>query len=91
MKSYRKSVTFGEVRSLDANDFRPSHMKTLYSLCTVPVKIWKEFPGGFHNDTVTEEGYFNAIDDFILEEVLGRKTRTMVAASHVEMNEKDSE
>jgi hypothetical protein len=50
-------------------------MKTLYSLCTAPVKIWKDFPQGSHNDTVVEEGYFNAIDEFILVEVLGRKTR----------------
>lgn len=66
-------------------------MKTLHSLCTVPIKIWKDFPGGFHNDTVTEEGYFNAIDDFILEEVLNRKTRTKAAISSVELNEKDQE
>lgn len=91
MKSYRKLLPLGDLGSFDANDCRPSHMKTLYSLCTVPVKIWKEFPGGFHNDTVTEEGYFNAIDDFILEEVLGRKTKRKPANSSVEMNEKVSE
>lgn len=50
-------------------------MKTLYSLCTAPVKIWKHFPEGTHNDTVVEEGYFNAIDDFILAEILGKKTK----------------
>jgi hypothetical protein len=50
-------------------------MKTLYGLCIAPVKIWKDFPQGSHNDTVVEEGYFNAIDEFILVEVLGKKSR----------------
>ena len=50
-------------------------MKTLYGLCTAPVKVWKDFPEGSHNDTVVEEGYFNAIDEFILVEILERKSR----------------
>jgi hypothetical protein len=48
-------------------------MKALYELCRAKTKIWKEFPDGSHNDTVAEEGYFDAIDDFIVKEVLGGK------------------
>ena len=65
--------------------FRPAHMKTLYGLCTAPVKIWKDFPEGSHNDTVVEEGYFNAIDEFILVEILGRKTRRKPVGEWSEM------
>jgi len=50
-------------------------MKTLYGLTTAPVKIWKEFPEGSHNDTIVETGYFNYIDEFIVEEVLGKKKK----------------
>lgn len=60
-------------------------MKTLYSLCTARVKIWKDFPEGSHNDTVVEEGYFNSIDEFILVEILGRKTRRRRAGEKSEM------
>lgn len=43
----------------------PSHMRQLYELSTAPTKIWKAFPGGDHNSSVIEEGYFEAIADFI--------------------------
>ncbi|KAK4220271.1 protein bem46 [Rhypophila decipiens] len=43
----------------------PIHMKRLYDLSTAPLKIWKPFPGGDHNSSVLEEGYFEAIADFI--------------------------
>lgn len=59
-------------------------MKTLYGLCTSPVKIWKDFPEGSHNDTVVEEGYFNAIDEFLLVEILGRRKRRRPVGETIE-------
>ncbi|KAK1755129.1 protein bem46 [Echria macrotheca] len=43
----------------------PIHMKRLYDMATTPVKIWKPFPGGDHNSSVLEEGYFESIADFM--------------------------
>ncbi|OTB14294.1 hypothetical protein K445DRAFT_319105 [Daldinia sp. EC12] len=43
----------------------PSHMRKLYELATTPTKIWKPLPGGDHNSSVLEEGYFEAISDFV--------------------------
>ncbi|KAF2842954.1 BEM46 family protein-like protein [Patellaria atrata CBS 101060] len=51
----------------------PDHMRKLYSICRAPVKIWKDFPEGTHNDTVAEPGYFYAIDDFLRNHVLRKK------------------
>jgi fermentation-respiration switch protein FrsA (DUF1100 family) len=45
----------------------PHHMKKLYDICVAPNKRWKPFPGGDHNSSVLEEGYFEAIDDFVSE------------------------
>ncbi|KAK0657524.1 Alpha/Beta hydrolase protein [Cercophora newfieldiana] len=43
----------------------PIHMKRLYDLSTAPIKMWKPLPGGDHNSSVLEEGYFESIGDFI--------------------------
>lgn len=43
----------------------PPHMRKLYELATTPTKIWKPLPGGDHNSSVLEEGYFEAIYDFV--------------------------
>ncbi|KAK4192610.1 Alpha/Beta hydrolase protein [Podospora australis] len=43
----------------------PIHMKRLHDLSKAPVKIWKPLPGGDHNSSVIEEGYFEAIADFV--------------------------
>ncbi|KAJ4404792.1 bem46 protein, variant [Neurospora sp. IMI 360204] len=43
----------------------PTHMKQLYDLSNAPVKIWKPLPNGDHNSSVLEEGYFEAIAEFI--------------------------
>ncbi|EEY18408.1 bem46 [Verticillium alfalfae VaMs.102] len=43
----------------------PNHMRQLYDLATASIKIWKPLPGGDHNSSVLEEGYFEAISDFI--------------------------
>jgi hypothetical protein len=40
-------------------------MRQLYELSTAPTKIWKAFPGGDHNSSVIEEGYFEAVAEFI--------------------------
>ena len=44
---------------------RPTHMRQLYELSKAPSKTWKPLPGGDHNSSVLEEGYFEAVTDFI--------------------------
>ncbi|KAK0731244.1 Alpha/Beta hydrolase protein [Lasiosphaeris hirsuta] len=43
----------------------PIHMKRLYDLSTAPLKIWRPLPGGDHNSSVLEEGYFESIANFM--------------------------
>ncbi|KAK8124760.1 BEM46 family protein [Apiospora kogelbergensis] len=43
----------------------PAHMRKLFELAATPTKIWKPLPGGDHNSSVLEEGYFEAISDFV--------------------------
>ncbi|KAK3309602.1 Alpha/Beta hydrolase protein, partial [Chaetomium strumarium] len=43
----------------------PIHMKRLYDLSKAPLKVWKPLPGGDHNSSVLEEGYFEAVAEFI--------------------------
>lgn len=43
----------------------PSHMRQLYELSTAPNKIWKPLPNGDHNSSVMEDGYFDAIAEFV--------------------------
>jgi hypothetical protein len=45
-------------------------MKSLHKLCQCDDKVWREFSDGTHNDTVAQEGYFEAMSDFILHYVL---------------------
>jgi abhydrolase domain-containing protein 13 len=40
-------------------------MKQLYEICKSPTKIWKALPGGDHNSSVIESGYFDEILAFI--------------------------
>ena len=40
-------------------------MRQLYELSRAPSKTWKPLPGGDHNSSVLEEGYFEAITEFI--------------------------
>ncbi len=42
-------------------------MARLYEICQSPHKVWKPLPGGDHNSSVLEEGYFDSIDDFVGE------------------------
>ncbi|KAF3926403.1 hypothetical protein AA313_de0204679 [Arthrobotrys entomopaga] len=51
----------------------PSHMKRLHDVSRAPVKVWKALPGGTHNDSVLEPGYFEYINDFINDEVMRHK------------------
>ncbi|KAL8370701.1 hypothetical protein RB595_000863 [Gaeumannomyces hyphopodioides] len=43
----------------------PNHMRQLYELSAAPNKIWKPLPNGDHNSSVLEDGYFEAISDFV--------------------------
>ncbi|KAL2165478.1 hypothetical protein VTH06DRAFT_778 [Thermothelomyces fergusii] len=43
----------------------PCHMRRLYDLSRAPIKVWKPLPGGDHNSSVVEEGYFEAIAEFL--------------------------
>ncbi|KAH0847997.1 hypothetical protein AYO21_03637 [Fonsecaea monophora] len=47
----------------------PSMMKALFDQCPT-TKVWKEFPDGDHNSTVAEPGYFEAIWNFLVQDVL---------------------
>ena len=40
-------------------------MKQLYDACAAPSKTWKPLPGGDHNSSVLESGYFEAMADFV--------------------------
>jgi len=40
-------------------------MRKLFELAATPTKIWKPLPGGDHNSSVLEEGYFEAISEFV--------------------------
>lgn len=40
-------------------------MRQLYELSAAPNKIWKPLPNGDHNSSVLEDGYFDAISDFV--------------------------
>ncbi|CAN8099416.1 unnamed protein product [Discula destructiva] len=43
----------------------PDHMRRLYELSQAPNKIFKPLPTGDHNSSVLEDGYFEAIAEFI--------------------------
>ncbi|XEU96674.1 hypothetical protein FSHL1_001959 [Fusarium sambucinum] len=45
----------------------PKHMKQLFEISAAPTKRWKPLPAGDHNSSVLEEGYFEAMSDFIAE------------------------
>ncbi|KAF3154091.1 hypothetical protein TWF569_000927 [Orbilia oligospora] len=51
----------------------PSHMRRLHEISKAPIKVWKDFPNGTHNDSVMEVGYFENINDFINDEVTRHK------------------
>lgn len=49
-----------------------SMMRTLYEICNVKTKVWRTFENGSHNATVAEPGYFDAIWEFLVQEVQDR-------------------
>ncbi|KAK0450350.1 Alpha/Beta hydrolase protein [Desarmillaria tabescens] len=52
----------------------PEHMRALRELMRKrgedEVSRWEEFPGGQHNDTSAQRGYWHAVDDFVTSLVL---------------------
>ncbi len=48
-------------------------MRRLYEVATAPTKVWKALPGGDHNSSVLEDGYFEAISDFVSNTAGGEK------------------
>lgn len=46
---------------------RPKHMRQLFEISKAPFKRWKPLPAGDHNSSVLEEGYFEAVADFVAE------------------------
>jgi hypothetical protein len=63
-------------------------MKTLYQTCPTQ-KVFKSFPEGDHNTTVAEPGYFDAIWQFLVQDVLGGMKSDVATA--VETDVKQSE
>lgn len=49
------------------DQYSPSHMQQLYSLCQAKKKVWKDLPNGTHNETVAQPHFFNYLVDFISE------------------------
>lgn len=45
----------------------PSHMRQLFELCNAPSKKWRPLPMGDHNSSVLEDGYFEAMAEFVAE------------------------
>ncbi|RKF58500.1 Protein bem46 [Golovinomyces cichoracearum] len=43
----------------------PDHMRRLFEICKSTTKVWKPLPGGDHNSSVLEAGYFESIEDFL--------------------------
>ncbi|EXJ79201.1 hypothetical protein A1O3_08702 [Capronia epimyces CBS 606.96] len=63
----------------------PSMMKTLYEQCRTR-KVWKEFPGGDHNSTVAEPGYFDAVWQFLVQDVLRGSRKTNLGMADVDVD-----
>ena len=59
---------------VNVTPLRPSHMRKLFELATTPTKIWKPLPGGDHNSSVLEEGYFEAVSDFVTNVAIDEKS-----------------
>ncbi|CAO3669512.1 unnamed protein product [Rhizopus microsporus] len=48
----------------------PGHMAKLYNICqTSGVKVWRAFENGTHNDTCMQSGFFEAIAEFVRDNV----------------------
>ena len=63
----------------------PVMMKTLFDVCKVERKMWKDFPHGDHNSTVGEPGYFDAIWEFLVEYVIPSNVREKLEVGNVDV------
>lgn len=45
----------------------PDHMKKLYDLCPSSEKNLIEFPLGYHTNTISQDGYWDIIEEFLLK------------------------
>ena len=51
----------------------PTHMAELYRLSPAKKKILRTLPGGTHDGSVAEEGYFDHVFEFLMGDILGLK------------------
>lgn len=65
----------------------PTMMRTLYDLCKIERKTWRTFKNGDHNSTVAEPGYFEAIWQWMLKEVLDEEDNTETDRTDVTSDE----
>jgi fermentation-respiration switch protein FrsA (DUF1100 family) len=63
-----------------------SMMKDLYDVCPTK-KFWREFPNGDHNSTVAEPGYFDAIWEFLVQDVLGLEGISNLKKGDIDVDE----
>lgn len=61
------TLPFLFLRGLKDEIVPPSHMKKLYELCPSSNKQVFEFPLGYHNDTIIQEGYWIIVRNFLEE------------------------
>jgi len=66
----------------------PAMMKALYDQCPAR-KVWKEFANGDHNSTVAEPGYFDAIWEFLVNEVLRGPRQGSLKRAEVDVDRGD--
>lgn len=59
------SIPFLFLSGLQDEIVPPMHMKELYKLCPSDKKQIFEFPLGFHNDTIVQDGYWEIIREFL--------------------------
>lgn len=65
----------------------PEMMRTLYDLCKVQQKTWKDFENGDHNSTVAEPGYFNTIWQFLQSQVLAPQDSRKISDADVKQRD----
>lgn len=53
------------LRGLKDEIVPPPHMAHLYEICPSRDKHMFEFPGGHHNDTIVQEGYWDIVREFL--------------------------
>lgn len=66
----------------------PAMMKALYDQCPTK-KVWREFPNGDHNSTVAEPGYFDAVWEFLVQDVLRGPRKDSIKRADVDVDRKE--